>query len=93
VAEPDDDQVAYCAILDSVPLKSSSSSSKTSGSRSILPSSVPMSNLRVSAVLSLMTEVPEVVVADQGTPIEARFHKVAVQRFIFSLFMDFIRCW
>jgi hypothetical protein len=77
--------VAYCAILDSVPSKSSSSSSETSGSRSILPSSVPMSNLHVSAELSLMTEVPRVEVADQVIPIEARFHKVAFKG-SFSLF-------
>jgi hypothetical protein len=36
-AEPDDDRVAYCAILDSVPLESSFSLGETSGSMSILP--------------------------------------------------------
>jgi hypothetical protein len=59
-AEPDDDRVAYCAILDSVPLESSSSLGETSGSMSILPASIPVSNLCVSAELLPMTEVPEV---------------------------------
>jgi hypothetical protein len=50
-AEPDDDQVAYCAILDSVPSESSSSSSgETTSSESILPSPLPVPNLHVSAL-------------------------------------------
>jgi hypothetical protein len=51
----------------------------------VLRQARPSSNLHVSAELSLMTEVPRVEVADQGIPIEARFHKVAFKG-SFSLF-------
>jgi hypothetical protein len=47
-AETDDNRVAYCAILDSVPSESSYLLGETSGSRSIPQLYILVSNLRVS---------------------------------------------
>jgi hypothetical protein len=77
-AEPDEGQVAYCALLDSVPSESSSSSSgETSGSESILPPLSLVQDLHVSA------EVPEAVMTGQGIHAEAGAHAVVVEGLLF----------
>jgi hypothetical protein len=78
--------VAYCAILDSIPSESGSSSSgETSDSKSILSSPPPVPNLHISAELSPMMRVPEAEVAGQGIPVEAEAHMVAPEGLL-SLF-------
>jgi hypothetical protein len=88
--ELDDDQVAYSAILDSVPSESSSSSSgETSGSESILPLPPSMPNLHISVELSPMMEVPEAEVANQRIPVEAGAHMVLHPKVCYLSFHKF----
>jgi hypothetical protein len=78
VTRLDDNRVAYCAILDSVPSESrSSSSGEISDLESILPSHPLVPNSHVSAELSPMKEVPEAEMADRGIAIEVGAHVVA----------------
>jgi hypothetical protein len=86
-AGTDDDRVAYCAILDSVPSVESCSTSlgETSGSESILASPPLVPDLRIAAELSPMTEAPEAEAADQEAPVETEAH-VAMPKGLLSCF-------
>jgi hypothetical protein len=76
--------VAYCAILDFVPLESRSSSSETYGLESILPSPPPVPNLSISVRVSPMMEVPEAKVAGRRIAAEVGAH-VAAPKGLLSL--------
>jgi hypothetical protein len=78
-AGTDDDWVAYCAMLDSIPSveSCSSSSDETSGSELIFASPPPILNIRIDVRLLPVRELLEAGMAEQETSIETEAHVVA----------------
>jgi hypothetical protein len=77
----DDDRVAYCAMLDSVPSMEScsSSSSDSSGSASIMASPPPFPDLPISVELPHMIEVLEAEAVEQEVAVETVAHVASLK--------------